>query len=64
MKVIRVSNYDHEDWRGDQYVVAGPGLSPEQAEVECELRCGDRRRSGEDWYRVVPDDYKLFKFAP
>jgi hypothetical protein len=62
MKVIRVSNYDHEDWRGDQVMVAGPGLSQEEAEAVCGRCCDDPGRSEEDWYRVVQDDYVLFKF--
>jgi hypothetical protein len=64
MKVIRVSNYDHVDWRGDQVMVAGPNLSQEEAEAECEKLCDDPRRSNEDWYQVMPDAYNLFKFEP
>lgn len=64
MKVIRVSNCDSEGPRGDQYVAAGPGLSHDDAEEEAELRNSDPKRSDEDFFRVVPDEYVLRKFAP
>lgn len=64
MKVIRVSNYDHEDSRGDQWVVAGPGLSRDEADAVCARLCKDPKRSDEDYYRSVPDNHELYKFEP
>ena len=64
MKVVRVSNYDDEGPRGSQRVMAGPGLSAEDAETECRRLCDDPRRYDEDWYVVKEDDYVLYKFEP
>jgi hypothetical protein len=64
VKVIRVSNYDHEDHRGNQRLVAGPGLSVEEAESACKFMCDDPNRSDEDWFRVVADNHVLYRFEP
>jgi hypothetical protein len=63
MKVIRVDNYDDEGPRGTQRVIRS-GLLLAQAEDLCRKLCNDPNRSDYDWFRVVPDDYKLFVFAP
>jgi len=63
MKVIRVSNHDHEDYRSDQYVV-WDGLGPEEAAKLADDMNRDPGRREDDWYRVVEDDYVLRRFEP
>lgn len=57
MKIIRKSNYDHEDWRGDQYVVADNIQRERQAKIMCEAL--NEHGYDEDYFMVVPDDYVL-----
>lgn len=64
MKVIRVSNYDHEDWRGNERNMTRPGLSDEVANIVCKELQGNPDRDDDNWYRVVPDDHKLWRFEP
>lgn len=62
MKVIRVDMYDDEGLRGTQKIVAGPGLTREEAEKICKSKQDDPRRGEYNWYRVVEDDHVLWVF--
>ncbi len=64
MKVIRADSYDDEGPRGTQRLVAGPGLTPKEADAIAKRLNDDPQRSEYDWFRVVEDDYVLFKFEP
>jgi hypothetical protein len=64
VKVIRVSNHDREDLRGDEREVSPSGLSQEEAEALCRSLREDPRRSDDDWYRVVEDGHVLWSFEP
>ena len=63
MKVIRTSNHDHEDSRGEEYVVHAD-LSAEEAEHLAAVMNEDPRRSREDFFRAVPDNHVLYVFEP
>jgi len=60
MKVVRTSNFDREDSRGDQYVVPGTeGMGYENAgslAVWLNERAGSR---SEDFFVPKPDEYVL-----
>ena len=58
MKVIRVSNFDYEDERGNQRVIA-TGLEPEVAEVVANRLNGVQGENSDDFYVTRPDDYVL-----
>lgn len=58
MRVIRKSNFDHEDHRSDQYFVA-QRLSDGQAEAVARVLNEMEHRSSDDFYEVVADDYVL-----
>lgn len=58
MKIIRKSNYDHEDWRGDQYFVA-QRLCTKDAEAVAELLNQLAGEHSDNFFVVVPDDYVL-----
>jgi hypothetical protein len=62
VKVIRVDNYDDEGPRGNQRLLAGPGLSPEVAEVVARTLNECPARLDHDYYRAVTDDYELWRF--
>lgn len=64
MKVIRVSSYDHEDWRGNERQMTRAGLDQSTAELVCLELQQNPDRSDDDWYRVVEDDHVLWKFKP
>lgn len=64
MKVIRVSNYGHEDYRGNEHHMTRPGLTQVMAELVCRELCDNPDRADGDWYRVVPDDHVLWWFKP
>jgi hypothetical protein len=64
MKVVRVSNYDDEGPRGDERVVAGPGLSTLAAAETCLRMCVDPHKNDEDWFEVKDDDYQPRVFEP
>lgn len=57
-RVIRVSNFNHEDYRGDQYFVA-QNVSEYQAEAIAEALNSLENEHSDDFFRVVPDDYVL-----
>lgn len=58
MKIIRKSNFDHEDHRGDQYFVA-QRLSRRQAEAVAKALNDLEHEHSDDFYDVVSDDYVL-----
>lgn len=64
MKVIRVSNHDYEDLRGDEYTVSPIGLSQEEADVLCRKLQQSPYRRDDDWYRAVEDGHVLWRFEP
>jgi hypothetical protein len=57
-KVIRKSNFDHEDSRGDQYFVAQQ-LNDRQAKAVEEALNALEHEHSDDYYRAVPNDYVL-----
>jgi hypothetical protein len=59
MQIIRKSNFDHEDWRGNQRVVASGIIHSREAMVMCDALNRASGPHGEDFYETVPDDYKL-----
>jgi hypothetical protein len=63
MKIIRTDNYDDEGPRGTQHVVRENLDEATGRRLIDELN-DDSRRSDYDWFRLVPDDYKLFVFEP
>ena len=56
MKVIRKSNLNHEDHRGDQYFVAQRLSKQQAAAVENTLNSLEHENS-DDFYKMVHDDY-------
>lgn len=59
MKIVRKSNFDHEDHRGDEWFVAQKLTSKQAhkvAELLQDLSGGDE---AEDFFVVVEDDYQL-----
>lgn len=58
MKIIRKSNFDHEDHRGDQWFVA-QRLTKQQADLVAETLNNLEHQNSDDYYKVVPDDYVL-----
>jgi hypothetical protein len=64
VKVIRVDSYDDEGPRGTEREVAGPGLSQEEADDVARRMNAAPTRSDVDYFRVVPDEHKLWRFEP
>lgn len=60
MKIIRKSNFDHENWRGNQWFVA-QRLSERQAEIVADALNDREHPNSDDFYDVVADDYVLPK---
>jgi hypothetical protein len=58
MRIIRRSNYNHEDWRGDQYFVTCK-LTERQAEAVAKALNDLDGPLSDDIFVVVPDDYVL-----
>lgn len=58
MRVIRKSNYDHEDWRGDQWFVTVPLTKGWADAVAKALNVAEGEHS-DNYFDVVPDDYIL-----
>lgn len=58
MKIVRKSNFDHEDYRGDQWFVA-QRLTKQQADLVAETLNNLEHQSSDDYYKVVSDDYVL-----
>jgi hypothetical protein len=58
MRIIRKSNFDHEDHRGGQYFVA-QRLSAHQAEAVVKALNDLEHESSDDYYEVVSEDYVL-----
>ncbi len=59
MKIVRTSNYDHEDNRGDQRVVAENIKHEREANVMCEALNAFVGEHSDDYFVVKPDDYIL-----
>lgn len=58
MKIIRRSNYNYEDHRGDEWFVHSSSLTLEEATKKAdEMNRFDVRSA--DFFVVVADDYKL-----
>jgi hypothetical protein len=58
MKVVRTDNYDREIY--DEILIA-----KELSKDEAEKVARDMNNSNDQWfYKVVGEDYKLFKFEP
>lgn len=64
MKVIRVDNYDGDGPNSSQQLVAGPGLSLDEAERIAREMNDDIGRCDCDYFKVVPDDHVLWRFEP
>ena len=58
-KIVRKSNFDYEDWRGDQYFVAENIKHERQAKIMAEALNDDSGDHGDDFFEVVPHDYVL-----
>jgi hypothetical protein len=58
MKIIRKSNFDHDDHLGDQYFVA-QRLSKQQADLVVETLNNLEYQNSDDYYKAVGDDYVL-----
>lgn len=56
MKVVRKSNFDHEDWRGDQHFVA-QRLCERDATAVADLLNFRAGPNSDDYYVVVADGY-------
>lgn len=64
MKVIRVDNYDRDNWHGDEKLMSNVGLSQEVADETCRKLRESPDRPDDAWYRVVPDDHVLRRWEP
>jgi hypothetical protein len=60
-KIVRKSNYDYDDWRGDQKFVTDYVFSELVADTICAAMNVDQYRSRDDYFVVVPHDYVLPK---
>jgi len=59
-KIIRKSNFDYEDWRGDiVFVTPSHSFSEATANAICDMMNDDPRRADDDYFKVVPYDYVL-----
>lgn len=58
MKIVRKSNFDHEDYRGNQWFVAQRLSAREAARVASVLNDLNGQH-GDDFFEVVSDDYIL-----
>lgn len=59
MKVIQVDNYDREIY-SDKLVVPPGVLTEEDCKVVVKSLNENPKRGDSQYYRMVPDDYKLF----
>lgn len=57
--IVRKSNFDYEDWRGDQYFVAQGIPTKSQAEIMCEALNDAEHEGSDDWFVVVDSRYIL-----
>jgi hypothetical protein len=57
-RVVRISNYDHEDWRGNQWFVTVPLTSGWAESITKALNAAEHDHS-DNYFRVVPDSYVL-----
>jgi hypothetical protein len=64
MKLIRVDSFNREGPGYDDKLIQG-GLTKEEAQASADaLNALDKSPHSPDFYRVVPEDYELFKFEP
>ena len=61
MKIICIDNYDREIY--DDIVIAENVHDGYGQMLVDELNNSSKRRD-KDWFKLVDDDYKLFKFEP
>lgn len=59
MKIIRRSNFDCEDHRGDERLVAAQIASEVEAAIMCAVLNTAEGEFGESCFHVKPDDYVL-----
>lgn len=57
-KVVRKSNFDYEDWRGNQYFVA-QRVTDRQAQAIADALNELEGDHSDDFYETVADDYVL-----
>jgi hypothetical protein len=57
--IIRKSNFDHEDWRGDQWFAARGIPSERMALIMCAVLNQDEGEHSEDYFEVVDGNYVL-----
>lgn len=57
--IVRRSNYNHEDWRGDEFYVAQKIPMQSQADTMCAALNGALNPYSEDWFTVVDSNYLL-----
>ena len=58
MKIIRVSNFDLEDYAQS---VAAQWVNPTEGEIMCKALCATCDNHSSTWYQLVPDDYVLWR---
>ncbi len=58
-KIIRVSNFDHEDWRGNQRVVAERIALRREADLLCAALNAAEHENSDDAFEVVPQEQAL-----
>ncbi len=58
MKIVRRSNFGHEDYRGDERIVAENIKHEHEAKTMRDALQGIDGRN-EDFFVIVPDDYVL-----
>jgi len=59
MKIIRRSNWSHEDWRGDERVVAAQIANAREAKIMGDALNAYAGEHSDDHFHVMPDDYVL-----
>jgi len=60
MKIIRTSNYDKEEY---SHTIAATNVNQIEGAVMAKA-LNNVNSKGETYYRVVPDEYKLYEFKP
>jgi len=61
MKLIKVDNYNRETFND---ILIAEKINEEYTEKIAELFNENPNNPECDWYRVVEDDYKLYRFEP
>lgn len=57
--IVRKSNFNHEDWRGDQYFVAQGIPTKVQADIMAEALNDNEHEHSDDWFVVVDSRYTM-----